>query len=31
MEEESSTVADSKEMKKEIINEDSGDPLIKIE
>ena len=31
MEEESSMMADSKEMQKEIINEDFPDPLIKIE
>ena len=31
MEEESSMMADSKEMQKEIINEDSGEPLIKID
>jgi len=31
MEEESSMMADSKEIQKEIVNEDSDNPLIKIE
>jgi hypothetical protein len=31
MEEESSTMADSKEIQKEIVNEDSDNPLIKVQ